>query len=133
MRPIATLLFAAALAVTACTAAREGQPDAETQERFDSKDYPGARIEVDGGLAANAPVATAARQRIAAPARDATWFPRSSVSASMVIRTGQASIEVDSLEQAVAQVRLLAGRVGRTCAAARNVGAAASSGRRPSR
>ncbi len=30
----------------------------------------------------------------------------------MVIRTGQASIEVDSLERAVAQVRLLAGRVG---------------------
>jgi hypothetical protein len=30
----------------------------------------------------------------------------------MVIRTGQASIEVDSLEQAVAHVRLLAGRIG---------------------
>ena len=30
----------------------------------------------------------------------------------MVIRTGQAAIEVDSLERAVSQVRLLAGRVG---------------------
>src|SRR2546422_8591881 len=32
---------------------------------------------------------------------------RSSIVSSMVIRTGQASIEVDSLERAVAQVRLL--------------------------
>jgi len=39
-------------------------------------------------------------------------FPRASVAASMVIRTGQASIEVDSLERAVSQVRLLAGRIG---------------------
>src|SRR5438552_16958780 len=30
----------------------------------------------------------------------------------MVIRTGQASIEVDSLETAVSRVRLLAGRIG---------------------
>src|SRR5438093_1572608 len=37
---------------------------------------------------------------------------RTSSSSDMVIRSGQTSIEVDSLERAVAQVRLLAGRVG---------------------
>ena len=39
-------------------------------------------------------------------------IPRISLESNMVIRTGQTSIEVDSLERAVAQVRLLAGRVG---------------------
>ena len=39
-------------------------------------------------------------------------IPRISIESNMVIRTGQTSIEVDSLERAVAQVRLLAGRVG---------------------
>jgi hypothetical protein len=112
MRPIATLLFAAALAVTACTTARETEPYAETQERFDPKDYSGTGVGVDGGLAASAPAPRAARQRVAATGGDAALFSRASVTASMVIRTGQASIEVDSLEPAVAQVRLLAGRIG---------------------
>jgi len=54
-----------------------------------------------------------ARTRIAAvsdetPAR----LPRADVAANMVIRTGQTSVEVDSLERAVSQVRLLAARVG---------------------
>jgi len=48
---------------------------------------------------------------VAAPG-DAVLFPRASVAASMLIRTGQASIEVDSLEAAVSRVRLLAGRIG---------------------
>jgi Domain of unknown function (DUF4349) len=104
MRPIATLLFATALAVTACTTAREVEPYAETQER--------AAVVVDGGLAANAPALMAARQRFVATARDSAVFPRAGATANMVIRTGQASIEVDSLERAVAQVRLLAGRIG---------------------
>jgi Domain of unknown function (DUF4349) len=108
MRPIATLLFATTLALTACTPARE--PDAATQERFDPKDFSGTRVE--GGLPASAPAPMAARQRIAAFAREATLFPRSSMGASMVIRTGQTSIEVDSLERAVAQVRRLAQRIG---------------------
>src|SRR5207245_8742189 len=43
---------------------------------------------------------------------DAALFPRASVAASMVIRTGQGSIEVESLERAGSQVRLLAGRIG---------------------
>jgi len=104
MRPIATLLFATALAVTACTTAREAEPYAETQER--------AAVAVDGGLYANAPAAKAARSQLVATAKDSAMFPRTDVPASMVIRTGQASIEVDSLDQAVSQVRLLAGRIG---------------------
>ena len=63
-------------------------------------------------LAAGAPAPMAAQERAVAASGDAVLFPRSSVAASMVIRTGQASIEVDSLEQAVSQVRLLAGRIG---------------------
>src|SRR5206468_11534028 len=39
-------------------------------------------------------------------------FPRSVVASNMVIRTAQASVEVDSLERAVALVRGLAERVG---------------------
>jgi hypothetical protein len=105
MRPIATLLFAAALAVTACTTAREREPYAETQERFDAKDGQARR-------AAPAPAPMVAQQRAVATAADVAVFSRSSVAPSMVIRTGQASIEVDSLERAVAQVRLLAARVG---------------------
>ena len=104
MRPIATLLFATALAVTACTTAREAEPYAETQQRV--------AVAVDGGLYANAPAAKAARSQLVATAKDSAMFPRADVPASMVIRTGQASIEVDSLDQAVSQVRLLAGRIG---------------------
>src|SRR5438552_9707145 len=64
-----------------------------------------------------APVATTAsgalmRQRAVSVSDATTLFPAASVATSMVIRTGQAAIEVDSLERAVAQVRLLAGRVG---------------------
>ncbi len=104
MRPIATLLVATALAVTACTTAREAEPYAETQQRV--------AVAVDGGLYANAPAAKAARSQLVATAKDSAMFPRADVPASMVIRTGQASIEVDSLDQAVSQVRLLAGRIG---------------------
>src|SRR5437588_12268964 len=53
-----------------------------------------------------------ARERGVAAPGEAVLFPRASVAASMVIRTGQASIEVDSLEAAVSRVRLLAGRIG---------------------
>ena len=60
--------------------------------------------------AAAAPMVAQARAE--ATAADVALFPRSSIVSSMVIRTGQASIEVDSLERAVAQVRLLAARVG---------------------
>lgn len=51
-------------------------------------------------------------EELVAGSGDAPLFPRAALGPSMVIRTGQASIEVDSLERAVAQVRLLAGRIG---------------------
>ena len=74
MRPIATLLFATALAVTACTTAREAEPYAETQER--------AAVAVDGGLYANAPAAKAARSQLVATAKDSAMFPRTDVPAT---------------------------------------------------
>ena len=52
------------------------------------------------------------RARVAAVSDGTALLPTGGVAANMVIRTGQTSIEVDSLERAVAQVRLLAGRVG---------------------
>src|SRR6266480_344973 len=113
MRPIATMLFAAALTLTACTEARETEPYAEARERFDAKDAGAAVAQtarVDRVARAAAPMV--AQQRAVATAADVALFPRSSIVSSMVIRTGQASIEVDSLERAVAQVRLLAARVG---------------------
>jgi len=55
---------------------------------------------------------TLARKRTDAVSDGTLPLPRPGAATNMVIRTGQASIEVDSLEQAVAQVRLLAGRIG---------------------
>jgi len=52
------------------------------------------------------------RARVAAVSDGTALLPTGGVAANLVIRTGQTSIEVDSLERAVAQVRLLAGRVG---------------------
>jgi len=105
MRPIATMLFAAALALTACTGVRETEPDAEARERFDAKDA-GAAVAQSArvDLVARAPAPMVAQQRAV--------FSRSSLASSMVLRTGQASIEVDSLERAVARVRQLAERIG---------------------
>jgi hypothetical protein len=105
MRPIATLLFATSLALTACDV-RETRPYAEARERGDFAQT--ARVY----RAARAPAPMLAQQKAVATAAAVTPFSRASVAPSMVIRTGQASIEVDSLERAVAQVRLLAARVG---------------------
>ena len=52
------------------------------------------------------------RARVAAVSDGTALLPRADVVANMIIRTGQTSIEVDSLERAVSQIRLLAGRVG---------------------
>jgi hypothetical protein len=117
MRPIANLLLIAALALEGCTATPQGAADAERQERFDAKDYSGTGVEravpfAHADLAAGAPAPMAARERAVATTAHVVLFSRSNVAANMVIRMGQASIEVDSLERAVAQVRLLAGRVG---------------------
>jgi len=102
MRPIATLLFATSLALTACDV-RETRPYAEARERGDFAQT--ARVD----RAARAPALMLAQQKAVAAVAP---FSRASIAPSMVIRTGQASIEVDSLERAVAQVRLLAARVG---------------------
>jgi len=102
MRPITTMLFAAALALVGCTATPPGAVDSERQEGFELKDYSPASLAVP----------MAARGGLAAATGHGALFPRSSTGTSMVIRTGQTSIEVDSLERALAQVRLLAGRIG---------------------
>ena len=120
MRPIVTMFLIVALALTACTTSREGAPHAEEQEGFDLKDNSGTGVPGGVGLeragradlAAPVPAPMAARERAVATVHEVALFPRSSIVATMVIRTGQASIEVDSLDRAVSQVRLLAGRIG---------------------
>jgi len=118
MRRTANLLLIAALALVGCTATPPGAADSEKQEGFEPKEYSGTGVEgglargVAPGLATSLAVPMAARERLATGTGAGALFPRSSIGASMVIRTGQASIEVDSLERAVAQVRLLAARVG---------------------
>jgi len=107
MRPIAKLFLTAALIAAACRAI----PQPETQERADTRGYSGTGVQGEVNLAAASAEPMLARQKAVA-AGDAPLFLRSSVAAGMVIRTGQTSIEVDSLEQAVSQVRLLAGRIG---------------------
>src|SRR5438874_8901831 len=110
MRPLT--LFAVLLATLA--AGRDAA-------RRESREYPSGQAVADrvgaarAGPAARpeaAPAFMRARERAVAAPGDAVLFPRSSVAATMVIRTGQASIEVDSLETAVSRVRLLAGRIG---------------------
>src|SRR5437016_2945081 len=107
MRPIAKLFLTAALTVAACTAV----PQPETQERVDGQGYAGTGVQGEVNLVAATSVPMVAQQKAVATG-SAPLFLRSSVAAGMVIRTGQTSIEVDSLERAVAQVRLLAGRIG---------------------
>src|SRR6266850_4953899 len=107
MRPIAKLFLTAALTVAACRAI----PQPETQERADARGYSGTRAQGEMNLAATSAEPMLSRQKAVA-AGDAPLFLRSSVAAGMVIRTGQTSIEVDSLERAVSQIRLLAGRIG---------------------
>jgi len=107
MRPIAKLFLTAALIAAACRAI----PQPETEERADTRGYSGTGVRGEVNLAAASAEPMLARQKAVA-AGDAPLFLRSSVAAGMVIRTGQTSIEVDSLEQAVSQVRLLAGRIG---------------------
>ena len=106
-------LLPALVAIAALAACRgpgrpERRPYAEYRAASDS-----ATALMRADFVARASAAKEARARAVAPApADAVLFPRSSVAASMVIRTGQASIEVDSLERGVSQVRLLAGRIG---------------------
>ena len=102
-----TLILVAALAATAaCTSSverRVARADSLSLDRVEAQ----RRAAPAFGLSENLAVA-----RRAAPADGAAPIPRIDIESNMVIRTGQTSIEVDSLERAVAQVRLLAGRVG---------------------
>lgn len=97
------ILVAALVATVACTSSVERRlADSISVGRAAAQPPPAAAM----GLSENVVV----RER--AIAGDAVPIPRIDIGSNMVIRTGQTSIEVDSLERAVAQVRLLAGRVG---------------------
>lgn len=63
-------------------------------------------------LSATAQGFAVAREQSVNAAGPAALFPRSNLAPNMLIRTAQASIEVDSLERARALVRTLAARVG---------------------
>ena len=101
----AVLAAAVLAAALSCQAAREVRTD-----RRDETAQAGAADRVDGLRLQTTAVAREARA--AATPGPAALFPRSSVAPNMLIRTAQASIEVDSLERALAQVRTLAARVG---------------------
>jgi Domain of unknown function (DUF4349) len=110
-RPMLVLAGLAGLtalaAAVSCKAARPVRTDVG-EERV-------ARQRAADALTVLAPTAqglAVARERSVNAAAPAVLFPRSSVTPSMLIRTAQASIEVDSLERALAQVRTLAARVG---------------------
>ena len=103
MRPTANLLLAAALALVGCT------PDAEiSQANLQKYD----EVRAEGAPAGFALTAAAVETRAAQRSADLIKIRPTPEASSLVIRNGQTSIEVDSLERAVAQVRLLAGRVG---------------------
>jgi hypothetical protein len=101
------LALAALAAALSCHTAREIRAD-----RPDENTAAGAarQSRVDRLRVERAPVALEARA--VAQAGPPALFSRSSVAPNMLIRTAQASIEVDSLERALVQVRTLAAHVG---------------------
>src|SRR5437773_4373102 len=104
-----TPILAAALATpAACTS------PLERQARTYAHDSLAVAQAERAGFAIPAPAVQEhlARTQSAVSSDGTALLPRSDVAANMVIRTGQTSIEVDSLERAVSQVRLLAGRIG---------------------
>ena len=104
----AMLILAALATALSCKAGR-GVPTDRGEERVARQ----AAMDLPAVLAQSAPgLAGAPRERSVIAAGPAVLFPRSSVAPDMLIRTAQASIEVDSLERALAQVRTLAARVG---------------------
>jgi Domain of unknown function (DUF4349) len=106
MRPV--LLALAAVVSFGCMGGADRQSPVYAA-RDSTAAAPRAGLVARVDRARSAPASLLAQEK--AP-EDAALFPRASVSPDMVIRTGQASVEVDSLERAVAHVRLLAGRVG---------------------
>src|SRR5881296_3507285 len=104
MRPLTTLFLVSALPVEGCT------PDAGPSRRPELQQYDQLRAE--GATVGLALPTAAVETRTAQRAADLVKIRPTPEASGMMIRTGQTSIEVDSLERAVAQVRLLAGRVG---------------------
>ncbi len=101
------LVVAVLAAAAACTLSPERVDRVATDSSL------ALQVGITQERAAAAPSAVPeARERMAALAAPSVSMPTLGIPSSMVIRTGQTSIEVDSLERAVAQVRLLAGRVG---------------------
>ncbi len=108
-----TPIIAAALAaLAACNSPLERQAPMADSGAVAQAERAGFAQSARVDRVARAAAPMVAQPRAVAAAADVPLFSRSSVAPSMVIRTGQASIEVDSLERAVAQVRLLAARVG---------------------
>ncbi|PYP12162.1 MAG: hypothetical protein DMD56_04845 [Gemmatimonadetes bacterium] len=108
-----TPIIAAALAaLAACNSPLERQAPMADSGAVAQAERAGFAQSARVDRVARAAAPMVAQPRAVAAAADVPLFSRSSVAPSMVIRTGQASIEVDSLERAVAQVRLLATRVG---------------------
>jgi len=102
-------ILVAALATMACTT----PPERVERAAADSLSAPQIRARWYQRAAAPAPsAAPQAQEQTAFAKAGSVPIPRTSSSSDVVIRSGQTSIEVDSLERAVAQVRLLAGRVG---------------------
>jgi hypothetical protein len=99
--------LAALAAAVSCTAGRPARTD-QGEGRVAGRRAADSLM----AFAVPAPGIAVARERSLVAARPAVLFPRSSVTPNMLIRTAQASIEVDSLERALAQVRTLAARVG---------------------
>jgi hypothetical protein len=100
--------IAAALTLTAAACLAE-------RAAFDakSKDEANERRDALQAVAAPAPADAVAGGKVAeGEVNYAQPIARSSLPGVMVIRTGQASVEVDSLENSVAQLRQLAGRLG---------------------
>jgi hypothetical protein len=103
----AILAAAGLTAALACTSPVDWLARAPASAR--SQPQASRRIPRLGYAVSEAP----APQPVAAATTDsASVVPQASVTTNMVIRTGQASVEVDSLERAVQEVRLLARRIG---------------------
>jgi uncharacterized protein DUF4349 len=116
MRSTSVLLCIAAL-LTACNRgtaslaekrAREEVAQAAMPARSDASSLTDAAGNAAGALKAESPPALDA----AAIQLPGTHSTSDAVVSSMIIRTGQASVQVDSLEQGIRAVRALAGRVG---------------------
>jgi hypothetical protein len=137
MRPLILVSTTGLLCVVLALGCSKDRSSAATES---STAAPGIRDERGAGLAANAPPPTAdlsaqavvggiagavsgsgARLSIAQPARNERQIPQggpfssaadATITPSMVIRTGQATLEVRSLDDAITRVRQLAQQVG---------------------